>query len=160
MTVTSSHIVAIASAGKVTGYQLRVDGGGPGNTKFFAAKKHGGPLKARLAAEEMIRSLGLPKPQKRGGSEQGRVTKTSATGAAGIRFHWTAGELAPVLRVIASWIDKRGKARNTSYSVERNGLDGALDKAIAARTSAGAPAVDRHTLLKALRRVHRTGPTN
>ena len=157
MTSTTSHIVTIARAGAITGFQLRVNGGGAGNTKFFAAKKHGGAAKARRAAEQMMRTLGLPKPQSRGGSDQGRVTKSSTTGAAGIRCHWTAGELAPVLRVIASWTDKRGKARNTSYSVERNGLDGALDKAIQARTSAGAPPVDRAALLKALRRVHRAG---
>ena len=154
---TSASIVAIVSDGLVSGYQLRVNGGGAGNTKFFATKKHGGQAKARRGAEQLVRSLGLPRSQKAGGSKQGRLLSTNATGAAGIRFVWSTGALTPTLRVIATWIDKGGKPRHTSYSVERNGLDGALDKAIKARTLAGASAGDRDALLKALRLAHRSG---
>jgi hypothetical protein len=155
-TVTHSHIVAIRRAGVIEGHQLRIDGGGAGRSKFFSAGKFGGPEKARRAAEQAAKSLGLPKALPRGGSPVGRVLATSQTGQAGIRFEWTPRESGPVLRVVATWTDKRGKSRHTSYSCDRNGLDGALDLAIAKRISCGAPLPDRERLLKLLRREHRT----
>lgn len=157
MTPSHSHIVAIRSGGVVQGHQLRIDGGGAGRSKFFGAGRYGSAEKARRAAEREARALGLPKTRERGGSVQGRVLRSSTTKAAGIRFVWTPGSLQPVLRVVATWTDRRGRARNTSYSVERNGLEGALDKALAARTSCGAPMPDRAALLRLLRRVFRAG---
>lgn len=153
-----AHIVVIRTGGVVQGHQLRIDGGGTGLSKFFGTGRYGSPEKARRAAEREARALGLPKARERGGSEQGRVLRTSTTRAAGIRFVWTPAVSQPVLRVVATWTDRRGVARNTSYSVERNGLEGALDKALKARTSSGAPMPDRSALLRLLRRVFRTGP--
>ncbi len=157
MQTTHAHIVVIRSGGVVQGHQLRIDGGGTGRSKFFGTGRYGSPEKARRAAEREARALGLPKTRERGGSEQGRVLRTSRTKAAGIRFVWTPGVLQPVLRVNATWTDRRGKARNTSYSCERNGLEGALDLALKARTSCGAPMPDRQALLRLLRRVYRAG---
>lgn len=151
------HIATVRRNGVVDGYQLRAGSGGQGQTKFFSVKKHGGEAKAIRAAERVARELGMPQPTARGGSITGRILKTSATRAAGIRFVWVRGVAAPVLRVVATWIDKSGRARNTSYSCERNGLEGALDKAIAARTSAGALKPNRDVLLRKLRTVHRSG---
>ncbi|MDP2005208.1 MAG: hypothetical protein Q8K45_06000 [Rubrivivax sp.] len=158
MVPTHAHIVVIRSGGVVQGHQLRIDGGGTGLSKFFGTGRYGSPEKARRAAEREARVLGLPKTRPRGGSPQGRVLRTSTTKVAGIRFVWTPGVLQPVLRVNATWTDRRGRARNTSYSCERNGLEGALDKALKARTSSGAPMPDRLALLRLLRRVSRTGP--
>lgn len=140
----------------VEGHQLRINGGGVGLSKFFGTGRYGSPEKARRAAEKEARALGLPKAQSRGGSPQGRVFSTSATGSAGIRFGWTRDTVEPLLRVIASWTDPRGRQRHTSYSVERNGLEGALERAIAARTSGGAPMPDRIALLRLLRREYST----
>lgn len=152
-----SHIVAIRRSGVVEGHQLRIDGGGPGLSKFFSSGKYGGPEKALRAAKKEAKALGLPKALPRGGSPTGRVLRTSRTQQAGIRFEWTQRASGPGLRVVATWTDKRGRSHHTSYSVDRNGLDGALDLAIAARTSCGAPAPDRHALLLLLRRTFRTG---
>jgi hypothetical protein len=157
MNTVHSHIVAIRRSGVVEGHQLRIDGGGPGNSKFFSTGKYGTPEKARRAAEKEARALGLPKAQARGGSPTGRVLRTSQTKQAGIRFEWTQRESGPGLRVVATWTDKRGTSRHTSYSVDRNGLEGALDKAIAARTSCGAPKPNRDALLLMLRKTFRTG---
>ncbi len=156
MSTHSAHIVAIRHEGVIQGHQLRINGGGAGLSKFFAAGKYGGPEKAKRAAEREAKAMGLPKAQERGGSEVGRVLRTSATKTAGIRFAWTPLLSGTALRVIATWTDRRGRARSTSYSVERNGLDVALDKAIKARTSCGAPKPDRDALLKLLRRESRT----
>ena len=156
MSANHAHIVAIRRDGVVEGHQLRIDGGGAGLSKFFSSGKHGGPEKALSAAKRAAKVLGLPKTKERGGSEQGRVLSTSVTRAAGIRFEWARDTSTPILRVIATWTDRRSKCRNTSYSVERNGLDGALDKAIAARTSCGAPAPRRDALLRLLRREYRS----
>ena len=152
-----AHIVAIRRDGEVEGHQLRIDGGGAGCSKFFGASKYGGPDKARRAAEKMAKSLGLPKASPRGGSTEGRLLRTSTTGTAGIRFVWSERLSTPALRVVATWTDRQGGLRNTSYSVERNGLAGALDKAIAARTSCGAPQPNRTALLKLLRREFASG---
>ena len=43
----------------------------------------------------------------------------------------------PVLRVVATWTDRQGQPHHTSFSVQCNGLEGALDRAIAARISCG-----------------------
>jgi hypothetical protein len=59
-----------------------------------------------------------------------------------LRVAWPTPR-APCLYVVASWRDRHGVSRCTRYSVERHGLQGALDKAIAARISAGAPLPDR-----------------
>ena len=156
MSNTHAHIVAIRRDGVIEGHQLRIDGGGAGLSKFFSTGKYGSPEKALSAAKRAAKAMGLPKAKERGGSEEGRVLSTSATQAAGIRFEWDRGATAPILRVVATWTDRRSKGRNTSYSVERNGLDGALDKAIAARTSCGAPAPRRDALLRLLRREYRS----
>lgn len=156
--MSSSHIVALRASQSLTGYQLRFNGGGPGQTKYFSARQFGSAERARRAAQAHARSLGLPKARPRGGSPTGRVFSSSTTGAAGLRFEWTPNRLVPVLRVVATWVDRRGRSRHTSFSVQRNGLEGALDLAIAARTSAGAAAPDRKQLLKLLRKMQRSAP--
>ena len=154
-TQTTSHIVAIRRNGVVEGHQLRVNGGGTGHSKFFAAGKFGGADKALRAARKMAKGMGLPKAQKRGGSPTGRVLSTSRTHAAGIRFESKPGSEGPLMRVVATWTDKRGESRHTSFSVQRHGLAGALEKAIAARISCGAPQPDHAALLKRLRQAYR-----
>lgn len=154
------HIVTIRRNGVIEGYQLRADGCGPGATRFFASKKHGGAEEARKAAQAMAAKLKLPETAPRGGSPEGRVTRLSRTGAAGIRFVWTQGSTdSASLAVVATWTDKDGRPHSTSYSVERNGLGGALDKALAARTSCGAPAPSRRALLVKLRAEFETAAT-
>lgn len=156
MIATHAHIVTIRQNGEVTGHQLRINGGGAGNSKFFAASKYGGPLKSERAAKSAVKEMGLPKPQGRGGSRVGRVLSSSLTKTAGIRFSWVHNASGPTLRVIATWTDKKGRSHHTSYSVKSNGAQGALDKAIEARTSSGAPAPDQDALMKLLKRELRT----
>jgi hypothetical protein len=156
MSITRAHIVAIRRDGVIEGHQLRINGGGAGHSKFFAGGKYGGPDKARRAAERTAKEMGLKVGSRSGGSEQGRVSSASATGVAGIRFVWIPYPNGAVLSVVATWSDKSGIARVTSYSTHKHGLDGALDLAIAARTSNGAPMPDRAALLKLLRREYRT----
>ncbi|MBK9363614.1 MAG: hypothetical protein IPM99_22165 [Rubrivivax sp.] len=155
---TSAHIVTIRRQGVVEGYQLRINGGGPGLSKFFAARKLGGADKALRAARRTAREMGLPKTRRRGGSEPGRLLSTSRTPAAGVRFEWTPFALRTVLYVVATWRGRNGRPCSTRFSVDRHGVEGALDLAIARRTSCGAPMPDRAALLKALRKVHRAGP--
>jgi hypothetical protein len=157
MIANNAHIVAIRQNGVIAGHQLRINGGGAGMSKFFASIKYGGPEKAEREARRMAKEMGLPKPRPRGGSRVGRVPASSTSQAAGIRFGWTqtqAGEA--LLRVIATWTDKKGVSRHTSYSVHRHGLEDALSMAIKARTSCGAPAPDEAALLKRLKREYRT----
>ncbi|MBL8333989.1 MAG: hypothetical protein JNM08_12830 [Rubrivivax sp.] len=154
----SAHIVTIRRDGEIEGYQLRVNGGGPGLSQFFAARKLGGAEKALRAARRTARDMGLPKTRKRGGSEPGRLLSTSRTPAAGIRFEWTPFAVSTVLYVVATWRGPKGRPSSTRYSVARHGLEKALDLAIEKRVSCGAPQPDRAALLKALRKVKRAGP--
>ncbi len=157
MQANTAHIVTIRRQGEVEGYQLRINGGGPGLSKFFAARKLGGADKALRAARRTAREMGLPKTRKRGGSQAGRLLSTSRTPAAGVRFEWTRFSLSTVLYVVATWRSKQGRPASTRYSVDRHGVEAALDQAIAKRTSCGAPMPDRAALLKALRKVYRQG---
>jgi hypothetical protein len=86
-----------------------------------------------------------------GGSSVGRLMRRSRTRTAGIRFEWAMRTCGPVLRVVATWTDRQGLPHHTSYSVQCNGLEGALDRAIASRVSCGAPQPDREDLLQRLR---------
>jgi hypothetical protein len=155
---TTAHIVTIRRQGVIEGYQLRINGGGPGLSKFFAARKLGSPEKALRAARRTAREMGLPKTRKRGGSLPGRLLSTSRTPAAGVRFEWTHFAVSTVLYVVATWRGRHGRPCSTRYSVERHGVEAALDMAIERRVSCGAPMPDRAALLKALKKIHRAGP--
>lgn len=91
------------------------------------------------------------RPRKPGGSTVGRLTRRSRTHTAGIRFEWVNRKICgPILRVVATWRDEYGVPRHTTFSVQRHGLEGALDLAIRARMSCGAPRPDRTALLQQL----------
>ncbi len=158
MNARHSHIVAIRRAGVVEGHQLRFDGGGPGQSRYFSSRKHGGADLALQAARQVAGDLGLPPARAQGGRRALRLeSRRNTSGAAGIRFDWVSATSAPILRVVATWQDRQGRSRRASYSVEHNGLDGALDLACAARSSCGAPLPDRTTLLLKLTEVYRSG---
>lgn len=99
-----------------------------------------------------------PRPRRPGGSTAGRLMRRSRTRTAGIRFEWAMRTCGPVLRVVATWTDRLGQPHHTSYSVQCNGLEGALDRAIASRISCGAPMPDREDLLQRLRQEFATAP--
>ncbi|WP_348009359.1 hypothetical protein [Roseateles sp.] len=88
----------------------------------------------------------------------GRLMRRSRTRTAGIRFEWAMRSCGPVLRVVATWTDRQGQPHHTSYSVQCNGLAGALDRAIASRISCGAPLPDREDLLQRLQQEFATSP--
>lgn len=98
------------------------------------------------------------RPRRPGGSTMGRLMWRSRTRTAGIRFEWAMRSCGPVLRVVATWTDRQGQPHHTSYSVQCNGLEGALDRAIASRVSCGAPMPDREDLLQRLRQEFVTAP--
>lgn len=104
-----------------------------------------------------IEQVSVRPTRRPGGSTVGRLTRRSRTRATGIRFEWAARACGSVLRVVATWTDRSGHPHHTTFSVERHGLEGALDLAIAARTSCGAPQPDRAELLDRLRVEFATG---
>lgn len=149
------HIVPIRKNGDITAFQLRT-GSGSGASKLFSVRKLGGEGKAKRAAEREARVLGFDSAGQRGGSRTGRISSRSHTMEAGIRFVWVGGASGSILRVAATWVDKHGEPRHTSFSCEFNGLEAALDLAIKARMSAGAAQPNRELLLKLLRETYRT----
>lgn len=156
-----AHLVALRRHGQIEAWQLRVGTGGPGLSRSFAARKYGGEDKALAEARRMATALGLELGRGRGGSPLGRRNKLSPSPSAGIRFEWQSYAISTVLSVVATWPDPHtGRPCSTRYSVERNGLAGALDKALERRRKAGAPPPDRTSLLLALEATYRAGPAN
>jgi hypothetical protein len=115
-------------------------------------------LAAAATAERFMNDLHMERPRRPGGSAKGRLMWRSRTRTAGIRFEWVTRSIGPVLRVVATWTDALGHPRHTSFSVQCNGLEGALDRAIAARVSCGAPVPDRADLLQRLQKEFATAP--
>ena len=157
MNARHSHIVTIRRDGVIEGHQLRIDGGGPGKSRYFSSRKHGSADHALRAARQAAEALGLP-PARPMGARRGHrlVSRRNSSGVAGIRFEWVSAASAPILRVVATWQDRQGQPCRASYSVEHNGLAGALDLALVARTSCGAPMPDRAALLDRLEAVYRS----
>ncbi|MDR7268657.1 hypothetical protein J2X20_001286 [Pelomonas saccharophila] len=110
------------------------------------------------AAGRLLNDMRLEQARRPGGSSTGRLMRRSRTRTAGIRFEWVTRTTGPVLRVVATWTDRHGQPHHTSFSVQCNGLEGALDRAIAARCSCGAPLPDREDLLQRLRQEFATAP--
>ena len=158
MTAIHAPIVTIRRLGVIDGHPLRINGGGAGQSCYFASGKHGGPDQALAAAKRAAQALNLPATLPRGGAKTGRVNRSSLTQVAGLRFEWAQFASGPALYVRASWVNGDGHPCSTWLSVERNGLDTALDRALAARTSCGAAMPDRTALPERLRGAYRTRP--
>jgi hypothetical protein len=153
-----AHLVALRREGQIEAWQVRIGSGGPGLSRSFATRKYGGEAQALAEAKRTAQALGLELGHPRGGSPLGRRTRLSPTPAPGIRFEWLHYSQSTVLNVVANWPDPRtGRRCSSRYSVERNGLDGALDRALENRRKAGAPMPDRQHLLDLLTEVYRSG---
>lgn len=116
------------------------------------------PPMGSLPAQDEQFTAAVQRPRRPGGSTMGRLMRRSRTRTAGIRFEWAMRSCGPVLRVVATWTDRLGQPHHTSYSVQCNGLEGALDRAIASRISCGAPMPDREDLLQRLQQEFATAP--
>lgn len=156
---STAHVVAIRDprTQAVVAQQLRFDGGGPGRSAYFSVGKYGGETQAKQAAAVVARQVGVTLGRGKGGRYE--------SADRGIRFQWMDRVQGATLFVCAFWTDRqRTQAgvhrvlRHTAYSTAKNGLEGALDKAIDARTSQGAPRPDKSKLLKELQREYRRGP--
>jgi hypothetical protein len=113
---------------------------------------------AAMAERHLNDHQGIERHRPPGGSSMGRLMWRSRTRTAGIRFEWVTRSTGPVLRVVATWKDHCGHPRHTSFSVQCNGLEGALDRAIASRCSCGAPLPNRADLLQRLQQEFATAP--
>ena len=148
-----AHIVKIRRGGEVQGCQLRI-GQGAGQSFYFGSLKNGGEEGAMKAALEKATELGaVVKPGRGGGVIGRRVAGTKIE--PGIVFKWRDYGGDPKLTVEATW-SEAGRLRKTCYSVEKNGLEGALDLAVKKRMKAGAPKLNRDALLARLRSEYMT----
>jgi hypothetical protein len=148
-----AHVVKIRRGGEVIAVQMRI-GQGAGESAYFSASKHGGEEGAMAAALKKCDELGAVVKTGRGGGMIGRrVTGTNVE--PGITLKWREYGGSPKLTVEATWAEA-GRRRKTCYSVDKNGLEGALDKAIQKRMNAGAPKLNREALLAELRSEYMT----
>ena len=114
------------------GYQVRVKG----QSRYFSIKKHGGKratLKLAKAAEkEILDALGIKSSSERT-YDKPNIRNTS--GVVGIHIQWRTyhGGDNVYPYISGSWKDKEGKQRMFGFSIERNGLKGAIALAFAKR---------------------------
>lgn len=126
---------------RTQGYQVRATISYPKVlTQFFAARKHGGKVKAKAAAEKaelqliadanrQRRELGLL-PLKAGAPKRPRQ---HVTGEAGLSVRWLESEGWLTLYFQGSWVAADGTRKATAYSAERHGVEGAAELALNAR---------------------------
>lgn len=149
-----AHVVTIRVNGHVTGYQLRV-GSGKGESSFFGVSSYGGEEAAHAAALQLASYAGLSVIPGRGGGILGRRSRMTRL-EAGISMNWrTFGGGLPKLYLLVSWKEGERK-RGTALSVDKNGLEKPLRRAIAIRVKAGAPRPDFQELLATLMTEYQT----
>lgn len=135
------------ASGEIVGHRLVLLPKSSRESYTFDAEEHGGARQSRLAALGKARSLGAKviRPGARI-----RAKEISATGIAGIQLYWWGEKLV----VMCKWIDgKNPKGTTRWFSLEKHGLEGAVQKAIAEKVSRGAPMPDGATVAAFMRRV-------
>ena len=128
--------IQLINSGSTQGYQVRVGPRHALQTKFFAARKHGGvrkALAAARAAEAELQLVALPTTSRSGARTQ--VASNNTSGVVGIRPRYAVFADHPYLYFTASWCEA-GQARGTSYSAHKHGLLGALKLAMERREKA------------------------
>lgn len=131
------------------GYQVRVGSGGPGRTRFVAARKAGGHDAALRAARVAAQDLASRFPRE---SRRGKRFANNRSGVPGVAFEWREGVDYSYPYIVGNWTDRLGRQRRFSYSVDRHGLEGAIALALGRRKIGGAPVP---TLDEAVRRIKR-----
>ena len=122
-------------AGTTRGWSVRFQRDGEKQARFFKDADHGGPDQALVAAQawrdETREALGpvttwdagrMHTPQARDKNRQ----SVSQTGVTGISVVARPFGQRRVPYVTAYWIDEDGKRRQTSFSAQRHGIEGAL----------------------------------
>lgn len=126
------------------GWQVRARRDGERLSKFFADARHGGKEGACTAAlayrDQLLASMPDPDPTPR--------KAWSNTGVVGLSVREKSG--GDKLYVHLNWMDREGKRRASSYSVEKWGLRRALWNACLKlyreRSDAGAPVEEPHVM--------------
>jgi hypothetical protein len=140
------HICYIAAHGG--GYQIRTGRAGPGQTRFFAVRKHGGHLNALQAAARCALELHNRHPPRLNVNNRSRMR--------GVRVEWRVskqtGNVYPYLA--GRWRESRGKWRCFAYSIERHGLEGAVRRALALPCPATLPTPSVRQALRLLREAY------
>ncbi len=125
---------------RTKGVQVRV-GQGPGQTRFLAYRKHGGPVATRRLAKQVEKELEAIWG-KRIRSEVGRHTRSNVSGIPGLRFQWRQySDQYLYLYLVGNYQDKNGQSRAFAYSVDKHGFDEVLRRGIEIRQKHGAPAM-------------------
>lgn len=113
------------------GWQVRSGKPGPGQTRFFADRKHGGTEAARAAAESLMEKARpfAPPPKPRPARPE---NETHVPGIrVRLRRHAAHGAVYRFLAV--SYVDQRGRPRCTSISLEAHGIADAIERALELR---------------------------
>jgi hypothetical protein len=125
-------IRSIRKNGEIVAYQAVVGVGGKGQTRSYAVSAYANLEVARRAAERGAAKLGRETGAKKRGGIRPVPSAWNTSGIVGIRARYEGSPENPTLRIAASW-RRAGKNVAVGYSVEKNGLKGALAKAMAAR---------------------------
>jgi hypothetical protein len=145
------HIQYIPGPGE-GGYQVRARSAGPGQTRFFAVRKYGGHRAALREAEECALELAKQHPPV---SRVGKLVANNRSTVSGVRIEWRVyGSGHPYPYVVGHWIDTNGRHRAFAYSIDRNGLTRAVQRALERRKGGGAPVPSVQTAVRRLRKAY------
>lgn len=150
--VQPASIAVVRMQGEIRFYQLM----GPDQSRTFSCRRFGSPQQALAQAQATAKALGWTVGSGITGQVEGALRANSPTSAAGITFRWLDRASGPALHVVVAVQTPDGRTKGNMYSVNRHGLDGAIDMAIALRTQYGAPMPNRHALLRELQAEYRT----
>ncbi len=150
--IVTGTIHAVRLDGELRFYQLT----GGGRSKTFSCRRCGSPQRALVLARAQAEAWGVSIGSGITGQPEGRVRVNSPTSSAGFSLVWKDRPSGPILHVRCSRQEPGGRTQENMFSVERHGLAGALDQAIAFRVRYGAPQPDRSQLLRELQAAYRS----
>lgn len=124
------------------GYQVRVREGVNRTSRYFSVRKYGDKALDRAVhhgrqLEQRARRIYKPAvrtPRYADRQTRGKMTRANRSGVVGLRLRWWySADGTPAPYIQANWTDDDGIVRCCTYSVEYNGIEGAVARALQKR---------------------------
>ena len=127
---------------EINGNAIQVrHGQAAGHTKYLTYLKHGGKAKAQQKAKELLATLNDkygPAPSRH--DRRGLLMNNNRSRVSGLKFVLRKGKGSSdnvYTYLVGNYVDKNGRQHNFSYSVERWGVSGTIEKGRTKRIEAG-----------------------
>lgn len=114
--------------GRIVGFQAVAGAGrGPGTTRYFSVRAHGGEALACAAAAQASAEMAASWP-----ARVYRAAGRNTDGIPGLRLQWRDTANGPVIYAVASW-EASGRAMQRQASTQRHGMLGAVERVMRCR---------------------------